>query len=971
MFNTISRDDRIAEEQKFRGSVRGKVDTAARAVAGKLGADVQQDTELSPFISKEKNRMENLINSHEGRADELWTKLESTGIKVERGADGEWRLPDGTPFGDMAELSTPNGRVAYANLSSAQQEAVDALQTFNEDLNANLRFHGGKRLGWDEFEKAYFPKVATAQDGAERVSFGTGGRKIGTELPYEKQRVYDTLDEGLQNGVSYAHPREAFRAMTRAKLRSAMDDAMISRLQPLGSSAADLQAAGEHAGFGWTQVGDVAPGLNGTFFPAGVAEKIRAAFKPGEMGPLSLLDRANKLLTPIRATADISWAMQQGLPMLYRHPAKAAKATFNVIRSVGNDAHYVKLMEEEAARGPGLKELVTKMGLQVAPGDLGELGVDFKQSAIRKVPIVGPASSSVAAFSNKTFSRYMNYQRVVFANDAYERIGKLGLSGDELRKELQGAGNAVNRMSGFTGRKPTRIESLGSFAPRYLSASVEQLAAAVSKGGMEGALARGQMIRMLAFGGTAVYLVNKAHGEETDFNPTSSNFMRFRNVGGLDVSAFGTYDTLFRVLAKTVVGDPMEDDPIKGRVTALTRFAEGKMSPAVQALYHEAVVKRTFQGKPLDITSDPIGSLVEEGKGSLPFSGQNILEQGIEPAVKERSLKTGLKALPGVVASATGLTNSPMTPSERRERAREGVAQEQFGRSYDDLSGADKSRVNEDAKVADLEKEVSTNKLEGGEAKTEGVRVETQSKIDALSERFKGVEITGSEFRDIYHDIGTSQRAAYEALQANGGGKDKLVDAWFSLYDRAEREDGSLDTDVLDELQSDFQGMHPDIQERVDKVTGTHDNAVMRQFREAQAQNKEYRKLPRYQGMSVEDGERAAPIVTLAARMASNDQARTARAALTKLVSAGEITAEEAALARRAQRAGSSRERRRYATSHPLFAQFYRDAVSDAEVAGVAEIGTVRGGGRRRSDDFSLPSFAADLPKLPKFGVAG
>lgn len=912
LFNTVPRESEIGREAEFQTSFRGRLDSILRRSTGGLGKrldpNVVKDTEVTPFLVRERTRLGNMINSYEGLADDLWGRVEDSGLKVELGGDGQFRLVDlpGQPtFGDTVELATPEGRAAYAQLTRKQLDAAQDLIDFNHELNANIRFHGGE-VGLDRtIEGSYFPRMVKGAGGTAkpRPTVG-GGSRLGGEMGFEKARTMEeSMAQGIEDGVDYAHPREAYRQMVRAKLKAAEGDYLTDRIKPLGKTSSEIQSGDlGRLGFDWVAIDpSVAPGLAGRFFPPDVAQRIVAALNDrGHGGTVGETAKwVNSKLTPIRAVMDISWLGQQGAPMLFRHPVKAAKGAATVIRSAmgerfGGGAAYRDLIDAEAARGPGLKTLI-QSGLHWVPGDIGEVGVGFERGGV-------PVWRNIKEFSNETFAHYLNYMRLTFANDAYERFAKMGISDSEAaRRELMGAMNSVNRMSGFTGRKPTSIESIVEFAPRFFSSAVEQTVAAVSRGGLEGSIARAHMGRMLAGGALMVVAANAARGYDTDLDPTSPNFLRFRNVGGLDVSPFGTYDSLFRNFAALALdGD---------KAATLDRAAWSKLSPSAKIANEVFRKHSTYLGEPLNIDS-PGGianTVWEQAKSSAPFGVQNLIEDGPMAAA----------------VGSLGVTNTPMTPVERRNFRRDEVARAQFGRAYNDLSGSEKSQVNEDPEVKRRQAEADRNTLtRAGEGSSyQAIKDQIAGQIQTLGDELNAGTIDGDTFREQYRRTQDILAGARQMLTKGYKG-DKEVDGWFALYDQAKMADGRTDYDKLDQLQADYAAAHPGAEEKVLKLVGANDTPVLREYREARALAKEYYAIPAYRGMSAADAQKANDVLSAANDMVSLGQARNRDHAFALLM---RQDPQAVILARRAVRAGPNPARKRWRTDprHKVFAKFY------------------------------------------------
>lgn len=941
LFASAPAADVRAGQAAYLNSARGRIDNGIRkALAQAPGAvsmdrNLVKDTDVTPFVVQERTRLGNVIDSYEGLADYLMQRVEGAGLKAAFDPeDGNYWVEVGgqrLQFGDLVEGSTPEAEMARAALSPSQQSALAEVADFNASLNENLRYHGRSLPFDDSTDNAYFPRVVVGADGVGRPMLpGTGGG-LATGGPWAKERTQAAMEAGVADRkLNYANPREAFRLMVRSKLKVAADSRIAEALRPLGQSAEDVNKAGGVAGVTHVELGPtVAPSLNGVYFDGPTAERILAGLKGKPAADVGALRAVNSALTPLRAMGDVSWFGQQGAAFLFRHPLRASRAAVTVIRSAMGDASgYRKLMDGALAEGAertGLevaeyRKLLIANGLHFVPDELGETGIGFSSGA-RRLPVAG----KVATFSNETFARYLNLARVTFANDAVE----LAMKTNRL-DELRGALASVNRMTGATGRKPSSVESLVEFAPRFFSAAVEQTFAAVTKGGLEGAIARRHMARMLGTGALITVAANAARGYDTDLDPTSDNFLRIRNVGGLDVSLFGTYSTFFKALARTSTGD----------TAAPLRLLEGKLSPAVGLIYWP-VKGETYLGEPLSPRGDPVGTVYEYGKSMLPFGLQTMVDQGIEPAVRERDAAQLLEGLKSELASGTGLTSTPMSAVERRDfargdrsesalmvrpealgiGARQGAAQREYGMDYDQLSGADKSRVNERPDVKGYQAEADRNALtrDDDRSKMTQSSLDIGKKLDALSEEFASGQISGNEFREQYRRLQDELRGARNAV---GGGSKGVLGGWFALYDQAQLPDGRVNYERLDALQAAYREQHPEIDDEVARITGVHDNEVMRQYRQAQALAREYYALPAYRGLSLEEGQTAGRVIDIAQAMVQAGMARTIRQAFAQLATQDK---EAVRLARIAMNRGANPQRRAFRRANPLFAQFYGD----------------------------------------------
>src|SRR5690606_10897033 len=317
----------------------------------------------------------------------------------------------------------------------------------------------------------------------------------------------------------------------------------------------------------------------------------------------------NAVLTPLRASADASFMLNQGMGELVITPQRAPKAIVEGVKVIhsasGNPHAYYSLLEDAASRGNALLreagieqdavEWFTQRGAHYA-GAGGPDDFQFPQKfeeALRRIPGVGKVPAEVVRWSNETFARYLNLKRVNLNNDALERLVKQGLRGEELDKAMRAAIRANNRATGWTGTKAAGWQELALFAPRYFKSNIEQVVNAVSKGGMEGSIARRHLLGLLGYATVITYAINAARGYNTSVDPRDHNFLRIRNVGGHDISVLGPFASLIRAGAQAVGGRAdMTDIEQRGRglvwgrnapkpepFEAAKSFARAKASP--------------------------------------------------------------------------------------------------------------------------------------------------------------------------------------------------------------------------------------------------------------------------------------------------------------------------------------------------------------------------------------------------------
>lgn len=919
MLQTFTRDEVLARGEKAANSWHAKVEDSVKRAFNKLSEE--SDTirrKVDPFL-REKARIESNINHFvEFRVQYERARLRAAGLEIRRVADDAvgdtWKLfSDGVDVGyadDVIEGTTDAGRAAWNQLSPEKQRALAVVGETNELLNGTKQFHGAEVRIDPDIEGDYFGRKVVS-----RTYEGEGGtRTINEDLPTgptrrvgaerTKSRTVQSVEELVSKGFSIDDPWTTRAGVIRGKMLDAEDAYLMSNLGALQvrdpGSTVGLASVPGH------------PGFAGTWFTPAVARRIKAGLDSNP--PPNVVQAVNAVLTPFRASYDASATLQQGMRLWLSNPKAAAEYWWVVAKSLKDPTVYenyvLKLDDRARAMGfeDGLSDLISNDLRYTGGAATNEFA--FPSWLTERVKGLGPVGEAVGKgfeMSNNHFDRLLNLYRVEFALNQADRLKLAGLEGDDFLKALRESNRGVNRAFGWTANEPTKLESSLLFAPRYTRASVETLMMALSRNGsIETQMARQHLKLLLAEGAAVVWAVNSMRGYETDFDPRSNNFLRFRNMGGLDITPFGTYNTLFRAIAQSIAGEGREG--YLPQPKALWRYAEGKLNPAVSLAYWP-IKGETYLGEPLGFGSgaETLQSLGTLSQSNLPF--------GIQAGINEGPL--------AAVLGSTGLSNTPVTPAEKRDFAREKVAREMFGKAYDDLSGADKSRVNEDERVARNQRDADRNTLTRKSDRSAFVKASTDTarKLEELGNALNRGEISGNQYRDQYNILQAELRGARGALGIDDSG-DKEVAGWFDLYDKATLPDGRIDYEQLEGLQAAYKQKYPDVEDRVLKLVGAKDTPVLREYRAAKKVAAAYYEIPAYKGMTIDESRRASAILREAQDMASFGISRDMKAALNELY---KRDPDGVRLARRAQRMGPNPERKRFRAGHPEMARFYSD----------------------------------------------
>ncbi len=918
IFKAKSRDKTMSEASAWMDSAKGKFAQTIREWVSKAGGsnfdkNLILDAKITPFIVGEKNRTANIINSWVlSVREKAQRQFEAAGLMVEQDAAGDFRIKGlGIPVEDLVDsrgrAKNAAAQAAYAALTPEQRAAVDYLEWANEAVVKTILAHNGKPTLDGDLVGEYFPRKVDSVDGTARTSGASNANRSRT-----MESVEEALNRNVGGKVGYGNPWEAFEAGLRGKLLEAQDAYMVESLQPL---AVKGNGGTIRKGFGYDTADarpfrgphPMAPDM---LFPQDIADRIRDAYKPPSDDILRTLPAAiNRFLTPLRANGDLSATLQQGMSFWLHNPVKASQAWLATVRSLKEpDAYYQAIGKLDAA-GPGMEEHASWGAHWTGGSDeemfLPKLAEKLTKGQVKEIPVLG----TVARKSNEHFSRFLNLAKAEMGNDAFERATAMGLKGEALDDHMRSAWNAINRQTGWTGRKPTSIEAAFVFAPRYTSATIEQVAAAFTKGDIEGAMARRHLGKLLALTAGTAWIVNTKQGYETDFDPRSNDFLRMRNIAGLDATMAGSYDVLVRAIAGTVAGKPGEG--LKPDLARPARFAEAKLAPVAKTI-EELMTGETYIGEPISITNDPVKAVKEQVKSSLPFGVQNLIEEG--PAA--------------ALVGTTGLSARIVSPTDKLARERDKAA----GGNYEALPGEKKSVVNANPKVAAAQEKADEQALRRGGESALRVQIRRQSgdAMAANAEFLKagkdeaGNAFSGNDYREAYHSLQAYLAGQRDTLKKFSGG-DKEIDGWFALYDQAKMANHEPDRDKLDRLQAAYAADHPGILDKIDRLTGVHDDGTLREYRQAQRLARVYYAMPAYMGMSAEDSEKAQSVLGTARGLVIAGRARNQAQALAML---SKQDPKGVSAARRASGRPANPARAQFRQKNPLFGKFYSEAIT-------------------------------------------
>ena len=568
----------------------------------------------------------------------------------------------------------------------------------------------------------------------------------------------------------------------------------------------------------------------------GIAKRADALFKgPGEGLLENTLGKFNNVVRPVMATLDASFMGVQGLIGAATHPLIYSQSVFTALT---NNSAYEALVEGAVQSGL-MDDFVKHSGHWAARNDMGEF--IFR----------GPAEKVYnlnEKFASKDPFRGIGFQPATLANTWFTKFGnslriKMYEAGKATRAldgatdgQLDELANFVNKATGFNPSDPSSAEKLFTFAPRYFRAQFGLLTDAITKGSVSGGMARAHLTKTLLVGTALTYGVNKALGNDTDFNPSSSNFLRIRALGK-DISVFGPWDTLARAAYSAASGHPWD---------ATKYIARSKSSPGIGTAWN-VLAGETWQGKKIDFTSVDSAwqSAVTLGISvGLPMSAQNIMETPLPTNLPEAG-----QWVAGAVISEGGVKSTPLTKRESLDIRRDELAQLEFKTTYDKLEPhqIDQLQRAHPEELAKIEPTTDAGKaFQQRQAITVRYKAE-QEKLDAALPM-------GRDWIDAYQELNQRKGGEFRQWQeahpklaagANqAASKDpnkRALAEYYQSFDDASDATGKLDIRRLTLIQQQLEGKWTADQKAfIQRNIGLNDTPMVKAYKADQKVLKEY-----------------------------------------------------------------------------------------------------------------------------------
>jgi len=402
-------------------------------------------------------------------------------------------------------------------------------------------------------------------------------------------------------------------------------------------------------------------------------------FEKAGKGDPTTVGKINSILRGLWATADGSWIGIQGLMSLPRLLAtgKLNDVYDNIVIPQlvlgGNKSAFGNFIKRKMATLPeGAPSLLEaqKAGLHLS---ILQGNPDFDMKIMERITggIINPDMAFTAAGDIARINTFYN---------EWARFGKT--------KDLEGLARAVNRATGIAEHPfGGQIGAFALFAPRFFQSQLEIIGKSITDGGIEGSIARREVLSLIGTGVSLTLAANYVRGytDPDVFDPSSSNFMRIRNVMGQDVSIFGPWDSLIKLTMHMASGD--------------IGYARTKASPIISVVSN-ILTGETFTGESYKDPKVVAKSLL------LPFAWQRVGEESI-PATAMSFF--GVKSSPQspgeiIESNMKNLGLDPDDPLQRREYLAENPVQ----RKYFDKADKQASEVTQDIKARSYMNDLKT-----------------------------------------------------------------------------------------------------------------------------------------------------------------------------------------------------------------------------------------------------------------------
>lgn len=616
--------------------------------------------------------------------------------------------------------------------------------------------------------------------------------------------------------------------------------------------------------------------LLGRIYGPELAQTIREAGKKGGFGLFDILVLPKAILSSM----DFSYPLRQGVMMAPGHPkefftsftpmfraAATEKGALAIQDGILGDPRTLAVIMKNGTRATmGFGEVKDKIGLLRSLDAASEAGEEaFRGSLAERIPLLGRGVRA----SNRAFTTFGNK----FRSDTFDTIvNKWVQQGVPLTEDrMQALGNMLNR---FTGRgtlmndnRLTQVLQATWWAPQYRVAAPEALAQLLHK---DGAIRLEAARNLVAFVGTgmAILTAAKLSGQmDVNANPMSSDFGKIR-VGNTRVNIWGSTNVLARTIAQITV-NLAEGNPEKAQSVAL-RYMRSGLAPE-WSFAVDVANKRNYIGQPMNASKGVINRELQQRL--IPLAAQDISD-AVQEAVKDPSL--GKIATAAVSAPLSIFGTGVQTYTSAGETFKDAF-EKKTGREYNAQAG-DKLLAEKDPELGPLYDAWQKDQIERGSevAEQAGKRqefmadYEKQLGLPGIAQKvLEGNEAFMPEFAKKFEDYQTA--AAITAAQNIFGADIEQSDdpravalrTWADISPNStqyqDQQTGQTDWDAyFRDKEAAFAKLDPALQQAIKERLKGIDSSVQQvepRFKQAREDAQAYYDIPKYVGLSKEEGD--------------------------------------------------------------------------------------------------------------------
>jgi hypothetical protein len=324
-------------------------------------------------------------------------------------------------------------------------------------------------------------------------------------------------------------------------------------------------------------------------------KQVRAIIAQSEMSGLKRLG-VEALATPraLKATADFSATLRQGLLLGAGNPVKATQAFVKAFVATANPAYANKL--DKQIHMSKLAPVRKSAGLYISEGALSPEEVQFMQSLAHRLP----GASKIIEASERHYTTFLNQLRVSVFDDMLSKYPDMSIA------EQKALADFINVSTGRGRMTDSKLMNNVLFSPRFAVSRLQAPAdlIGITKEGRamwKSPAAKRQMLTSWGvFIGTATTLASLAwlKGADVQLDDVESPDWGKIRYGDTSVDVYGGFQQPIRLIARLAKMAKSPASEIKGTAyDILNQFLDYKVSPNV-AIALNSIGKKDPVGQP-------------------------------------------------------------------------------------------------------------------------------------------------------------------------------------------------------------------------------------------------------------------------------------------------------------------------------------------------------------------------------------